>query len=124
MSITEAPTSQGQNVQEGMYEKIKDFVHSLGLSISDGLTYHASVTSHEDLPHDHECSVACMAESRGTVTPATPIRSAHERLHSIIPPANYGSVLPGSIYPQQLPAGEELRVSQGPQNQEYLDSRP
>lgn len=44
-----------------------------------------------------------MAESRGTVTPAISIRSAQDRLRSLIPPANYGAVLPGSIYRSSYP---------------------
>lgn len=97
-------------------ERVRDFVHSLGLAISDGLTHHAATTTHEDLPHDHECSVACMAETRGNVTPAASIRSATERLQSLIPPANYGSVLPGSIYRSSYPEEknfdflEDLRI--------------
>lgn len=103
MSIKTKSDAQGQSAQEIMFDKIRDFVHSLGLNISDGLTDHAGMTTHEDLPHDHECSIACMAESRGTVTPATSIRSAKERLHSLIPPTNYGAVLPGSIYRSSYP---------------------
>ncbi|KAF1849924.1 tyrosine-protein phosphatase-like protein SIW14 [Cucurbitaria berberidis CBS 394.84] len=100
---TTIPAEQGQNTQQSMYQKVKEFVHGLGLSASDGLTYHAALTTHEDLPHDHECSIACMAESRGTTTPAASIRSARERLHSLIPPTNYGAVLPGSIYRSSYP---------------------
>ncbi|KAJ4365235.1 tyrosine-protein phosphatase siw14 [Neocucurbitaria cava] len=117
MSITNGkvvtPARQGviarenkNSAQEGMaemYEKIKTFLRGLGLSASAGLTHHASVTTHEDLPHDHECSVACMAESRGTTTPAASIRSASERLHSLIPPTNYGAVLPGHIFRSSYP---------------------
>lgn len=44
-----------------------------------------------------------MAESRGTVTPATSIRSAQARLYSLIPPNNYGAVLPGSIFRSSYP---------------------
>ncbi|KAF1940856.1 tyrosine-protein phosphatase-like protein SIW14 [Clathrospora elynae] len=105
---TATPVGQGMNAQESMYKKIKDFVHALGLSASDGLIQHARETTHEDLrlainPHDHECSVTCMIESRGTVTPAASIRSGPERLCSLIPPANYGAVLPGSIYRSSYP---------------------
>ncbi|KAH7380022.1 tyrosine-protein phosphatase-like protein SIW14 [Pyrenochaeta sp. MPI-SDFR-AT-0127] len=103
MTMTDTPVSQSEDAQQSMYDKVRDFVHSLGLSVSDGLTLHAGSTTHEDLPHDHECSIACMPESRGTVTPATSIRSAHERLHSLIPPTNYGAVLPGSVYRSSYP---------------------
>ena len=110
MSITNdnviTRAGQGRNAQESMtemYEKIKAFVRGLGLSASDGLAHHASSTTHEDLPLDHGCSIACMAESRGTATPAASIRSASERLHSLIPPTNYGAVLPGSIYRSSYP---------------------
>lgn len=39
----------------------------------------------------------------GTVTPASSVRSATERLHSLIPPSNYGAVVPGSIYRSSYP---------------------
>lgn len=101
-AVVEVPSSKD------VVEQIRDFVQSLSLSISNGLTRHAASTMHEDLPldHDHECSIACMVESRGTVTPALSIRSAHERLRSLIPPANYGAVLPGSIYRSSYPKEE------------------
>lgn len=97
--------------REDLIRQIQAFVRTLQLSISNGLTNHAAVTMHEDLPlgHDHECSIFCMSqtsESRGTVTPALSIRSAHERLRSLIPPANYGAVLPGSIYRSSYPKEE------------------
>lgn len=96
---------------EDLIQQIRDFVKNLNLSISGGLTCHAATTTHEDLPlnHDHEGCVSCMTEttgSRGTVTPALSVRSAHERLRSFLPPANYGAVLPGSIYRSSYPREE------------------
>ncbi|KAL6707914.1 tyrosine-protein phosphatase siw14 [Coniothyrium glycines] len=93
---------------EDVFKQIKDFVQSLNLAISNGLTRHAASTLHEDLPleHDHECSITCMTESRGTVTPALSVRSACDRLRSLIPPSNYGAVLPGSIYRSSYPSEE------------------
>ncbi|CBX92135.1 hypothetical protein IAQ61_000313 [Plenodomus lingam] len=107
MSVTNTsitvPAGQGQNDVQTMFKKIRDFVHSLGLPISDGLTQHAAEVNHEDLDHDHECSSSCRPSSRGTVTPAHSIRSASERLHSLIPPSNYGAVVPGMIYRSSYP---------------------
>lgn len=94
------PAGPGQNDVQVMFNQIREFVQTIGLPISDGLTQHAASTTHEDLPHDHECSLTCMT---GTVTPASSIRSAPERLHSLIPPSNYGAVVPGSIYRSSYP---------------------
>ncbi len=102
MSITNIISVPGQNPQDSVFKKVKEFIHSLGLPVSDALVHHAGMIAHEDLPHDHECSIACMASSR-TVTPASSVRSASQRLYSLIPPANYGAVLPGSIYRSSYP---------------------
>lgn len=100
--IGDSPPNDGQQ-NVGNTQKIRDFLERLGLPISTGLLKHARSTTHEDLPHDHECSLACMAETRGTVTPAGSIRSACDRLHPLVPPINYGAVLPGSIYRSSYP---------------------
>jgi len=96
------------DAEESIYEKIREFVRTLGLSASDGLIHHASEKPHEDLkdilnPRDHECSSDCTADSHGTITPALSIRSSPERLQPLIPPSNYGAVLPGSIYRSGYP---------------------
>lgn len=102
-------TSHDQNAQESvLFERIREFVASLGLTASDGLIQHAGETKHEDLkvivdPQNHECSVTCTAESHGTLTPAVSIRSVPDRLQSLIPPSNYGAVLPGCIYRSSYP---------------------
>jgi len=101
MSPNQGSTAvHGQNDVQSMFQQIREFLHTIGLPISDGLTQHAASTAHEDLPHDHECSLTCMT---GTVTPASSIRSATERLHSLIPPSNYGAVVPGRIYRSSYP---------------------
>ncbi|KAI8934444.1 hypothetical protein NX059_009176 [Plenodomus lindquistii] len=97
------PAAKGQNDIHTMLNKIREFVHTLGLPISDGLAQHAASINHEDLQHDHECDLNCMPDSQGTVTPAHSIRSATERLHSLIPPSNYGAVVPGMIYRSSYP---------------------
>ncbi|KAF2848910.1 tyrosine-protein phosphatase-like protein SIW14 [Plenodomus tracheiphilus IPT5] len=102
-SIDAVPAGQGQNDIQTMFRKIKEFVHTIGLPISDGLTQHAASVNHEDLPHDHDCALTCMPSSQGTATPAHSIRSATERLHSLIPPSNYGAVVPGKIYRSSYP---------------------
>jgi tyrosine-protein phosphatase SIW14 len=98
--------AESARVDSAQVERIRDFLASLPLPTSDQLRDHAMTTTHEDLPHDHECGVPCMLESRsrGTVTPALSVRSAAERFHSYVPPANYGAVLPGSIYRSSYPA--------------------
>jgi tyrosine-protein phosphatase SIW14 len=100
--------SQDQNAQESVFQRIREFVASLGLAASDGLIQHAGETKHEDLkvivdPQNHECSVTCTAGSHGTLTPAGSIRSVPDRLQSLIPPSNYGAVLPGCIYRSSYP---------------------
>ena len=97
-----------QDSEESIYEKIREFVRTLGLSASDGLIHHASEKPHEDLkdilnPRDHECSSDCTADSHGTLTPALSIHSSPERLQPLIPPSNYGAVLPGCIYRSAYP---------------------
>ncbi|KNG52354.1 tyrosine-protein phosphatase siw14 [Stemphylium lycopersici] len=99
---------QRQDTQEGVYERIREFVRSLGLSASDALIQHAGNNTHEDLkdvvnPPDHECSSNSTTESHGTLTPTLSIRSCPERLQSLIPPSNYGAVLPGCIYRSSYP---------------------
>ncbi|EMD96434.1 hypothetical protein COCC4DRAFT_84126 [Bipolaris maydis ATCC 48331] len=97
-----------QNDEESVYDRIREFVRSLGLSASDGLIYHATENTHEDLkdvlnPRDHECSSNCTADSHGTITPTLSIPSSPERLQPLIPPTNYGAVLPGCIYRSGYP---------------------
>jgi tyrosine-protein phosphatase SIW14 len=89
--------------QSAVVEDIRQFVNSLGLPVSDELAYHGATIAHEDLPHDHECGISCSTESRGTITPASSIRSASERFHPYVPPSNYGAVLPGCIYRSSYP---------------------
>lgn len=92
-----------QRLEDAQIELIREYLESLDLPSSKQLVDHAATTSHEDLPHDHECGIKCMIESRGTVTPASSVRSASERFHPFIPPANYGAVLPGIIYRSSYP---------------------
>lgn len=89
--------------RDSALEGIRHFLASLDLPVSDGLIRHAIGTTHEDLPHDHECGISCMIESRGTITPASSIRSGPERFHAFVPPTNYGAVLPGLIYRSSYP---------------------
>ncbi|EDU46959.1 Protein tyrosine serine phosphatase [Pyrenophora tritici-repentis] len=110
---TDTPSGQGQNIQENLYDRIREFVASLGLSASDGLIQHAGDTTHEDLkvvinPQDQECSVAFTTASYGTLTPASSIRSAPDRLQSLIPPFNYGAVIPGCVYRSGYPKEENF----------------
>jgi tyrosine-protein phosphatase SIW14 len=101
-----AHSAEEVQVESVQAERIREFLASLPLPTSDQLRDHATTTSHEDLPHDHECGIPCMIESRsrGTITPASSVRSAAQRFHSYLPPANYGAVLPGIIYRSSFPA--------------------
>lgn len=94
-----------EEAEDGRISRIREFLESLQLPTSEQLLNHAATTTHEDLPHDHECGIKCMIESksRGTVTPASSVRSAAQRFHSFVPPANYGAVLPGIIYRSSYP---------------------
>ncbi|KAF1834991.1 hypothetical protein BDW02DRAFT_314350 [Decorospora gaudefroyi] len=99
---------QDQNAQESVFERVREFIRSLGLAASDGLIRHAGEAIHEDLkvvidPTGHECTITCTAASCGTTTPAASIRSAPERLSPLVPPLNYGAVLPGIIYRSGYP---------------------
>ena len=103
-------TGQSRNAQQdqyeqyfSQYERVVAFLQDLEVPTSEQLKTHAATTTHEDLPHDHECGIKCMLESRGTVTPAVSVRSAAERFHSFVPPTNYGAVLPGLIYRSSYP---------------------
>lgn len=90
---------------DGRIDRMREFLRTLQLPASEQLLNHAATTTHEDLPHDHECGIQCMIESRsrGTLTPASSVRSAARRFHSFVPPANYGAVLPGIIYRSSYP---------------------
>jgi tyrosine-protein phosphatase SIW14 len=104
LESTLKPRSQEEaRIEEVQIELIREYLESLELPGSEQLLSHAATTSHEDLPHDHECGIKCMIESRGTVTPASSVRSASERFHPYIPPTNYGAVLPGIIYRSSYP---------------------
>jgi tyrosine-protein phosphatase SIW14 len=93
-----------QQFQELQIEMIEKYLESLELPASEELIKHAAITNHEDMPHSHnECGIACMIESRGSVTPASSVRSAAQRLHAFIPPTNYGTVLPGILYRSSYP---------------------
>ncbi|KAF2127273.1 tyrosine-protein phosphatase-like protein SIW14 [Dothidotthia symphoricarpi CBS 119687] len=96
---SDAPAGQGD--YETKYEQIAEYLQSIGLSVSEQLTHHAASTNHEDLPHDSaDCARCCMPKSSGTVTPTKP---ASERLCSLIPPPNYGAVIPDAIYRSSYP---------------------
>jgi tyrosine-protein phosphatase SIW14 len=101
------PAGYDSDAQESIWAKVREFVHSLGLSASDGLVQHAADTPHEDLSvilnPDNESSVLCKSDTRGTTTPASSVRSAPDRLQSLVPPNNYGAVLPGAIYRSSYP---------------------
>ncbi|KAF2834001.1 hypothetical protein CC86DRAFT_365744 [Ophiobolus disseminans] len=123
MDTTLSITSLGQGARKddnalyyAQYEMIVAYLRDLELPSSEALKNHAATTSHEDLPHDHECNFKCMLESRGTATPAVSVRSAKHRFHSFVPPINYGAVLPGLIYrsgypkPENYDFIEDLRI--------------
>jgi tyrosine-protein phosphatase SIW14 len=102
---THRPSQQTEAAQLELaqIEMIRNYLESLELPTSEQLLAHAGSTTHEDLLHNHECGIRCMIESRGTTTPASSVRSAAERFHPYIPPANYGAVLPGIIYRSSYP---------------------
>jgi tyrosine-protein phosphatase SIW14 len=99
----EITSSMNQESQELQIEMIKKYLDSLDLPASEELVQHAANTKHEDLLHNHECGITCMIESRGTVSPASSVRSAAQRLHPFVPPSNYGTVLPGILYRSSYP---------------------
>jgi tyrosine-protein phosphatase SIW14 len=110
---TDTSAVQDQNTAlEIVYERVRDYIHSLGLYASDSLLQHVAENTHEDLrvvidPQNHQCSVTCTAVSCGTITPAASIRSAtSEYLQSLTPPFNFGTVLPGTIYRSSYPKEE------------------
>eukprot|EP00914_Ancora_sagittata_P003980 GHVO01008717.1.p1 GENE.GHVO01008717.1~~GHVO01008717.1.p1 ORF type:complete len:290 (+),score=32.58 GHVO01008717.1:371-1240(+) len=93
-------------------EHIESYFQHLERPISEQLKLHAVTTTHEDLPHDHDCGIKCMLESRANSTPAVSVRSARERFHSFVPPTNYGAVLPGMIYRSGYPKPENYEFIQ------------
>lgn len=101
----DAPQDQNA-LYYAQYEMIVAYLRDLELPSSEVLKNHAATTTHEDLPHDHECNFKCMLESRGTATPAVSVRSAKDRFYSFVPPINYGAVLPGIIYRSGYPKPE------------------
>jgi tyrosine-protein phosphatase SIW14 len=108
-----ASSAQGNQAHANMIERVKHFVHSLGLNgLSHGLHEHAMNTPHEDIVQyfkpSSTGSTTVLAEATtptdttGSTTP-TSIRSAPERLQMLIPPSNYGAVIPGSVYRSSYP---------------------
>ncbi|KAH8730080.1 tyrosine phosphatase family-domain-containing protein [Phaeosphaeriaceae sp. PMI808] len=98
-----ATTVSKQTAEQSQFEMIMDYLEQLELPASIQLMRHAASTTHEDLPHDHECGISCMTESRGTTTPACSILSGVSRLDFLFPPSNFGAVLPGIIYRSSYP---------------------
>jgi tyrosine-protein phosphatase SIW14 len=94
---------EDQELMQAQIDTIRDYLESLQLPTSRQLLQHAAATSHEDNPHDHECGIKCLIQSRGTSTPASSVRSAAHRFHPYVPPSNYGAVLPGVIYRSSYP---------------------
>jgi tyrosine-protein phosphatase SIW14 len=113
-SLTGAHPADQMDLATAQYEQIVAYLRDLELPTSEQLKLHAASTTHEDLPHDHECNFKCMLESRGTATPPASVRSrsAKERFHSFVPPANYGAVLPGLIYRSSYPKPENYEFIQ------------
>ena len=109
-----ASSVQGNQTQDNLIERVKNFVHSLGLNgLSHGLHEHARNTPHEDIAQYFERSstgstttllteTTTPTDTTGSTTP-TSIRSAPERLQMRIPPSNYGAVIPGSVYRSSYP---------------------
>jgi tyrosine-protein phosphatase SIW14 len=116
-----APAAQDTAAHASMIEKVKNFVHSLGLaSMGSRLHDHAAETPHEDMKYYFGPSAAgstatltetmTPSDTTGSTTPSS-IRSTPERLQMRIPPPNYGAVVPGSIYRSSYP---------DPTNHEFL----
>jgi tyrosine-protein phosphatase SIW14 len=95
---TNGPAGEGEHVQLTMMEKVKDYLEALNVAVSEKLHIHAAEVHHEDLPHDNAGSSAASTTETGTVTPSSVRSVVPDRLHMRIPPANYGAVVPGSIY--------------------------
>jgi tyrosine-protein phosphatase SIW14 len=103
VSLRPGQTAAEYELLRAQVETIRDYLEALQLPTSQQLLQHAATTAHEDNPHDHECGIKCLIESRGTTTPASSVRSAADRFHPYIPPSNYGAVLPGLIYRSSYP---------------------
>ncbi|KAL5120179.1 tyrosine-protein phosphatase siw14 [Pleosporales sp. CAS-2024a] len=103
ISFRPAQTPEEQELLQAQIDTIRDYLESLQLPTSEQILQHAAATQHEDRPHDHECGIKCLIESRSTASPASSVRSAADRFHAYVPPANYGAVLPGLIYRSSYP---------------------
>lgn len=91
-------TDEGYIAQFTMVEKVRQYLETLNVTVSEKLHLHAAAVHHEDLPHDNVDSSATSTTETGTVTPSSVRSMVPNRLSMRIPPANYGAVIPGSIY--------------------------
>lgn len=90
---------EGYVAQFTMVEKVRQYLEALNVAVSEKLHLHAAAVHHEDLPHDNvDSSTASTTETGGTLTPSSIRSVVPNRLSMRIPPANYGAVIPGSIY--------------------------
>lgn len=95
---TDGAMSENYVAQFTMVERVKQYLEALNVAVSEKLHIHAAAVHHEDLPHDNMDSSAASTTETGTLTPSSVRSVVPNRLSMRIPPANYGAVIPGSIY--------------------------
>ncbi|KAF2467090.1 uncharacterized protein BDR25DRAFT_317308 [Lindgomyces ingoldianus] len=96
-------------------ESVNTIIRVLGLSSGAVFSQHAAQKEHEDVPSD----VVKVPEDKGVAIPKVeglsapvPIRNfaskCPDRLRPLLPPANFGAVVPGSIFRSSYPQPENL----------------
>ncbi|OCL03342.1 hypothetical protein AOQ84DRAFT_227528 [Glonium stellatum] len=113
MSIPSLPeAADGEAVKNILSECANNVVRAVGLDHAKTLSHHAATKDHEDIPSGavKEGSVQATHVSRPNVgLPIPRLESrAPDRLRSLIPPINFGAVVPGSVYRSSFPLPENF----------------
>ncbi|OCK85359.1 tyrosine-protein phosphatase SIW14 [Lepidopterella palustris CBS 459.81] len=114
MSIPPAfEADEGETPKDILYEYVNSVLRAVELDQTKILAKHAACKQHEDLP-----SIKVQEDSREVVNlPMIQIEAlviprfedrAPDRLRSLLPPVNFGAVIPGSIYRSSFPLPENF----------------
>ncbi|KAF2178136.1 hypothetical protein K469DRAFT_600653 [Zopfia rhizophila CBS 207.26] len=116
MSITNGGSEEQEAQPQSniLAESVNRLIRALGFTYGELLSQHAHDKPHEDIPSD---AVKSPEEAAALATPtitASPLPVPNfesrcpDRLRSLLPPTNFGAVVPGSIYRSSYPQPENF----------------
>ncbi|KAF2740858.1 hypothetical protein EJ04DRAFT_530984 [Polyplosphaeria fusca] len=101
MSITNGAPEPAENNDPqrppGLFESVATYIRNLKFPNREILSDHAAHNSHEDVPDDAVKSADHLPNQQ---------RLCPDRLRPLLPPANFGAVVPNSVYRSSYPAAE------------------